>query len=47
MMDNTFEYIETNPLQLEDDYPYTHWDLECAYDKSKGVGQVHGYVDIP
>ena len=42
-MDYAFKYIETAPLMLEADYPYTgkHSFLsKCEYDTSKGVGKV-------
>jgi C1A family cysteine protease len=32
LMDYAFEYIETNPLQLESQYPYTAKDGHCKYD---------------
>ena len=46
-MDNAFKYIETNPLELEADYPYTARDGTCKYVKTKGVGKVKSYVDVP
>ena len=48
-MDWAFQYIETAPLMLEADYPYTgtHSFLsKCKYDASKGVGKVVGYTDV-
>ena len=46
LMDYAFEYIETNPLQLEADYAYTARDGTCKYVKSKGVGKVKAYKDV-
>merc|ERR1719454_2745082 len=46
LMDTAFEYIEKNPLMLEDDYPYTGRDGTCKYDASKGVGEVQKYSDV-
>jgi len=48
-MDYAFTYIETAPLMLEADYPYTgtHSFLsKCKYDSSKAAGQVGGYTDV-
>ena len=47
LMDQAFEYIETNPLELESAYPYTARDGTCKYVKTKGVGKVVGYTDVP
>lgn len=41
-----FQYIEKNPLMLEDDYPYQGFDLDCRFDASKGVGTVSSYVEV-
>ena len=46
LMDNAFKYIETAPLELESDYPYTARQGSCKYDSSKGVGQVKGFQDV-
>ena len=49
LMDNAFQYIETHPLELESDYPYTSGTGmrgQCQYDKSKGVGKVAGFKDV-
>merc|ERR1712046_548966 len=49
LMDNAFKYIETSPLMLEADYPYTashHFWNKCKYDASKAVGKVAGYTDV-
>jgi C1A family cysteine protease len=49
LMDYAFKYIETAPLELEADYPYTgtkkFWK-PCKYDSSKGVGKVVGFQDV-
>jgi C1A family cysteine protease len=47
LMDQAFEYIEKNPLELESEYPYTARDGTCKYVKTKGVGKVVGYTDVP
>jgi len=49
LMDYAFKYIETAPLMLEADYPYTgrHSFLsKCKYDASKAVGKVVGFTDV-
>jgi len=46
-MDSAFDYIVSNPLELEADYPYTARDGTCSYVKTKGVGKVTGYSDVP
>jgi len=49
LMDYAFTYIETAPLMLEADYPYTgtHSFLsKCKYDSSKAAGKVGGYTDV-
>jgi C1A family cysteine protease len=45
-MDNAFEYIESNPLELESAYPYHAKRKTCQYVKSKGVGKVVSYKDV-
>ena len=45
-MDYAFQYIETNPLELETDYAYTARDGTCKYDKTKGVGKVKSFKDV-
>lgn len=45
-MDNAFKYIETNPLELESDYPYTAKDGSCNYVSSKGIGKVKSFKDV-
>jgi C1A family cysteine protease len=46
-MDLAFEYLQTNLAELEATYPYQGVDSTCAYDKSKGVFSVKGFVDVP
>lgn len=46
LMDNAFEYIEKNPLELESDYGYTAQDGSCKYVPSKGVCTVASYADV-
>jgi C1A family cysteine protease len=46
LMDYAFAYIETNPLETEDNYPYKGRKGICEYDSSKGVGQVKGFKDV-
>jgi len=45
-MDLAYQYIETNPLELESDYPYISKDGKCKFDASKGVGQVGGIANV-
>jgi len=45
-MDYGFRYAESNPLELENDYPYTARDGSCKYVASKGVGKVKSYRDV-
>ena len=46
LMDNAFKYIESNPLELENDYPYTGVDGRCQYLPQSGVGKVAGFQDV-
>ena len=46
LMDNAFQYIEKNPLELESAYPYTARDGTCQYVSSKGSGLVANYADV-
>jgi len=49
LMDYAFQYIKTNPLELEASYPYTSGAGRrgtCSYSKSKGVGTVSGFQDV-
>jgi len=46
LMDYAFQYVETHPLMLEHDYPYTAKDGTCKYVKSKGEGKCSGYHDV-
>ena len=46
-MDYAFQYIESAPLMLESDYPYTAREGTCKYDESKGIGKVKGFKDVP
>ena len=45
-MDTAFQYIQTAPLMLEADYPYTAKDGHCTYESTKGVGKVKSYKDV-
>jgi len=46
LMDAAFKYIETNPLETEDSYPYTGQDGTCSVIAFKEVGKVKSYVDV-
>jgi len=46
LMDYAFEYIETAPLALEADYPYTATDGTCRYKESMGHGKVADFQDV-
>uniref|UniRef100_A0A7S3CPI2 Cysteine protease n=1 Tax=Strombidium rassoulzadegani TaxID=1082188 RepID=A0A7S3CPI2_9SPIT len=46
LMDLAFQYVESNPLQLEATYAYTGVDGTCLYDATKGVGKVVGFADV-
>jgi len=46
LMDYAFKYIETNPLELESEYPYLAKDGKCSYSKTKGVGAVKSFSDV-
>lgn len=45
-----FQYAMTNPLELEDDYPYTAKDnntgSSCKYNKANGVGKVKDWEAV-
>ena len=45
-MDYAFKYIESNPLELESEYPYTAKNGKCSYTKSMGVGAVKSFTDV-
>ena len=45
-MSEAFKYIESNPLELEADYPYKGRNQKCAYDKTKGVATVASYNNV-
>lgn len=38
-----FQYAQSNPLMLENAYPYTAKDGTCNYDRTKGFGKVTSY----
>jgi C1A family cysteine protease len=49
LMDYAFQYIKTNPLELESNYPYTSGTgrvASCSYSKSRGVGTVSAFTDV-
>jgi len=49
LMDLAFKYIETAPLMLESEYPYTghhNFFSRCKYESSKGVGKVADFKDV-
>ena len=46
LMDDAFDYTETNPLETESDYPYTARDGVCKSNKSKGVVAAKSHVDV-
>lgn len=46
LMDNAFQYVEKNPLELETDYAYTDRDGTCKYVAAKGQGKVVSYSDV-
>jgi len=48
-MDYAFEYIESHPLMMESEYPYTGHHSKfskCKYEKEQGVGHVKSYKDV-
>jgi C1A family cysteine protease len=47
LMDLAFEYIKSNPLETESNYPYRAVGATCYYDESKGEGQVVSFRDVP
>jgi C1A family cysteine protease len=46
LMDDGFQYVEKNALELESDYPYTAEDGSCSYKSGKGKVSVKGYKDV-
>jgi xylem cysteine proteinase len=46
LMDYAFQYVETAPLMLEDDYPYTARQGTCQYVSSLGEGKVRSFKDV-
>jgi hypothetical protein len=49
-MDLAFMWTESNPLMLEEAYPYTSGttkkDGKCTYKKSEGKSTVKNYKDV-
>jgi len=45
-MDYAFQFIETSPLELEENYPYTGTKGSCEYVQQKGVATVSSFVDV-
>jgi len=45
-MDYAFQYIESNPLELESEYAYKAKNGRCKAKKAKEVGTVAGYKDV-
>ena len=49
-MDLAFMWAESNPLMLEEAYPYTSGktakDGKCTYKKSEGKSKVRNYKDV-
>ena len=39
-------YSESNPIELEADYPYVAQDGVCNYDKSKGAVSAKSYSSV-
>jgi len=46
LMDLAFKYVETNPLELSGDYPYTAANGTCTYNASKGTGAITSYQNV-
>jgi C1A family cysteine protease len=52
LMDNAFEFAESNPIMTEADYPYLArrsilpWNKKCGDAKTKGVVTVKSYSDV-
>jgi len=47
IMEDAFQYIIAgNPLETEDEYPYTAQDGSCSYDQSQGAGSIGNFVDV-
>jgi C1A family cysteine protease len=46
LMDDAFQYIVKNKLELESDYSYKGVDGKCKVDESKGKVQLKGYKDV-
>lgn len=46
-MDFVFKYLEKYGFETESSYPYVPRDQLCSYDKSKVIGKVKSFVDVP
>ena len=46
-MDNAFTYAESNPLEIETDYPYRAVDDQCTFKQEKGKVRVSAIKDVP
>jgi len=44
-MDYAFDYVEKNPLNTEEQYPYKAKKAKC-HKKEGGVGTVSNYKDV-
>jgi C1A family cysteine protease len=47
LMDNAFTYAESNPLEIETDYPYRAVDDQCTFKQEKGKVRVTAIKDVP
>jgi len=47
LMDLAFQYLESNKIESEADYPYTGKTGTCHYDATKGLFEVTGFTDVP
>jgi hypothetical protein len=45
-MDLAFAYVETHPLELSANYPYTATLTACSYNASEGTGAITSYLDV-
>lgn len=40
-----FDYMVSNAIETESDYPYKAYDNKCAYDPKKGIAKTTGHVN--
>ena len=45
-MNLAFTYVETHPLELSTNYPYTATETACSYNASEGTGAISSFKNV-